>query len=303
MESRNSPPVLPGVTTQHLWGGMLVVSTLVMVGGSWSFYDTSGPAPKPDESRLVEPTKSALETRFRGDSVQFKGLITEAAKFHKLEAFDYKAFKKGNPLVTEFSGDQEIKKKAPLETDHLKLQVLTKVVKVGEEGTSVGMPTIVLSITNKSDKHLAYMVKTRVKGECRDKGVIAHNAIAIKPQETLLRTECQPRKKAALHVTRVTLMQISPLAFFFVSRLDPQNLQYEERTYAGHLQNPDFKQCKFPAPWRRVKAGLKAGAKWYDIIDYYTRHTCDEYSFFSEYRRSEKGPQSLPVLKDTAPPL
>ena len=300
MESRisssSSQPMLPGVTTQHLYGGMIVVSALVMVGASWSFYDISGPLPEPDKSKLAALARDNVITGLRADSEHFKGLITDAAKKHKLKNFNYQSLKKGNSLVTEFSGDQEIKKKAPLETDHLKLQKLTKVVKVGEEGTSVGMPTIVLSVTNKTDKYLAYMVKTTVEGECGKKGFMSHNAIALKPQETLLRTECMPRKKATLHVNKVTVMEIAPLGYYFVSRLDPQNLQYEPRTYDGHLQNPHFSQCKIALPWRRVQAALKGGAKWYDIIDYYSRHTCDEYSFFAEYRRTDEGPKSLPVM-------
>ena len=291
--------MLPGVTTQHLYGGMIAVCALVMIGGSWSFYDIAGPLPPPDTSRLVDPNKDKVVAGLRADSEHFKGLVTEAAKKYKLEKFDYQTLKKGNLLVTEFSGDQELKKKAPLETDHLKLQILTKQVEVGEEGNSLRMPHLVLSITNKTDKHLAYMVTTKVAGECRKSGFLAHNAIALKPQEELLRTECLPRKKATLHVTRVSVMEISPLGYYFVSRLDPQKLQYEVRTYEGHLQNPHFSQCKISLPWRRVQAALRGGAKWYDIIDYYSRHTCDEYSYFAEYRRTDDGPKSLPVLPDT----
>ena len=291
--------MLPGVTAQHLYGGMLVVCAIVMVGASWSFYDTDGPLPEPDKSKLAELDKDNVVAGLRADSEHFKGLVTEAAKKYKLEKFDYQALKKGTPLVTEFSGDQEIKKKAPLETDHLKLQILTKQVEVGEEGNQLRMPHLVLSITNKTDKYLAYMVTTKVEGECRKSGFLAHNAIALKPQEELLRTECLPRKKAAVHVTRVSLMEISPLGYYFVSRLDPQNLQYDARTYEGHLQNPHFSQCKISLPWRRVQAAIKGGAKWYDIVDYYSRHTCDEYSFFAKYRHTDKGPESLPVMPES----
>jgi len=277
---------------------MLVLSALVMVVGSWSFYDTSGPLPEPDKSRLVQQAQKKVVADLIADSEHFKEQVTKAAKAYKVADFDYQSLKKGNVLVTEFSGDQELKKKAPLETDHLKLQVLTKQVEVGEEGTSLRMPHLSLSITNKTEKFLAYMVKTEVDGECKPKGALAHNAIALKPSETLVRTECLPRKKASLHIKKVSVMEISPLGYHFVSRLDPQSLQYEARTYAGHLLNPNFSQCKLPLPWRRVQAAIRNGTKWHDIIDFYSRHSCDEYSFFSEYRRTDKGPKSLPVLPE-----
>ena len=287
--------MLPGVTAQHLMYGMIATSVVVMVGTSWALYDTDVKLPKP-EPLPAEGKDNPINTLSQNSSY-FTGLVTEDAKKYKLEGVTVATLKKANPLFTEFSGDQVLTRKAPLETDHLKLQVLNKHVAVGEEGNQIRMPHVILSITNKTEKHLAYKVLTTVEGECGKKGILAHNGIVLKPSEEIKRTECMPRKDAKLHVKKVSVLEVSSLGYYYLSRLDPQNLQYEARTFEGHLQNPHFNQCKIPVPWRRIKSALARGAKWYDVVDFYSRHTCDQYSFFPEYRWSPKGPETLPVAQ------
>ena len=74
-----------------------------------------------------------------------------------------------------------------LETPHLK--IATRVIKEWARtpsGQGFKYEHIVLSITNRTDKPVAYYVPTTVSHpeNCQSQGAIEHNAIALKPGET-----------------------------------------------------------------------------------------------------------------------
>ena len=155
---------------------------------------------------------------------------------------------------------------------------------------------IVLSITNRSDKPIAYYVPTTVSHaeNCQSQGAIEHNAIALKPGETIERTECLWHKNQTLRVNAVEAMELTWLGYYYVSRLNPVQIMLDPRTAAGHRVPPPAKECSF-VPWRDIQASAEqAHTAWADIIDFYARHNCDEYSFFRGYRRWT-APGSLPA--------
>jgi hypothetical protein len=54
------------------------------------------------------------------------------------------------------------------------------------------------------------------------------------------------------------------------------------------------KECSF-VPWRDIQASAEqAHTGWADVIDFYARHNCDEYSFFRGYKRWT-APGALPA--------
>lgn len=291
--SSAAEPVLPGVTSQHLVAVMGALCVIVILGGSWSLYSYDQSLPPP--GRLPMGVRANPITRLSYKDSYFSGLVDQDIKNYKLEGFTLKDLRAGNPKFAEFSGDQTLKANASLETDHLTLKLTTKKVPVGEEGNQIRLVHLLLSITNKTDKHLAYRVDTKVVGACGKKGVLPHNAIVLKPQQAIVRTECMPRKRAQLHIKRVEVMELSPLGYHYVSRLDPQPLKYDPRTSEGHVRMPEFKQCKIPLPWRAIGPALERGeVQWYDVVDFYSRHNCDEYSFHTGYQWRAKGPAELP---------
>ena len=159
---------------------------------------------------------------------------------------------------------------------------------------------IVLSITNRTRQAVAYCVPTDGRATPRTasrKGAIEHNAIALKPGETVERTECLWHKDQTLRINRVEAMELTPLGYFYVSRLNPAQILLDERTAAGHRVPPPAKECSF-VPWRDIQASAEqAHTGWADVIDFYARHNCDEYSFFRGYRRWTAA-GTLPCARD-----
>jgi hypothetical protein len=156
---------------------------------------------------------------------------------------------------------------------------------------------LVLRIENRTDHYLAYRVETRVadEGRCDTKGDAPHNAIALAPRQVIHRTECLYRSSERVDVRRVEVMELPRLAAYYVSRLSPALILYGRRTSAGHLP---FKGgvCPQNLPWRDIRDGADRGELgWRDLIDFYARHNCEEYSFFRSYRHRTDPTAPLPA--------
>src|SRR6185369_7224349 len=89
---------------------------------------------------------------------------------------------------------------------------------------------------------------------------------------------------SSVTVKRVQIMDLPLMGYYFVSRLVPTQVLMDARTSAGH-EFRDLKPCAF-VPWREIQTAAKEqGTSWADIIDFYARHDCDEYSFWPGYKR------------------
>jgi hypothetical protein len=240
------------------------------------------------------PEKAAV-TSHRFAPGYYRSLVEEDAKKVGLPKDQTKALWGANAYFAEFSGSQLLKVGASLETTHLRLQAVSDKVWVGEEGQGYRTEHLVLQLANRTDKYLAYRVLTEVSGRCRGKGILSHNAFALKPSEEIRRTECILTRESHLTVKRVEALEISPLGYYYVSQLDPQGLRLDARTSEGHQTPPQLGPCRL-IPWRRIQHVLERGeAVWYDVLDFYSRHGCNEYTYFLGYRWSEKAPRKLPV--------
>ncbi|MBW2736947.1 MAG: hypothetical protein JRH20_31580, partial [Deltaproteobacteria bacterium] len=96
--------------------------------------------------------------------------------------------------------------------------------------------------------------------------------------------------------TKIEVLEVTRLGYHYISRLTPLRLQYSKRTAVGH-DYQGLRPCRL-IPWRAIKSGLQGGdMRWYDVLDFYARHSCAEYTFFNTYRWSAKGPNALPVQR------
>ena len=190
-------------------------------------------------------------------------------------------------------------------TEHLKVSLRSSRIRVGSTEAGFSAEHLLLRVENRSDKHLAYVVETKLtdsKG-CSGKGDMPHNAIALRPHEAVDRTECLFSKWNDLRVTRVDALELTPLGYYYVSRLSPTQLGYDARTGTGHVVPAGAPVCQH-VPGREVREGLMAGTtRWEDVMDFYSRHNCDEYWFFYGYRMHDRPLFALlPARDESAPP-
>lgn len=219
----------------------------------------------------------------------YKAVLEEDAKKYQMPAMEPAAMAQPLAWTSELDQPRMMKvERDAFETTHLKIS--SRVIKewaATASGQRFRFEHIVLSITNRTERPLAYLVDTTVSHPetCRSQGAIAHNAIALKPGETVERTECLFHKQQMLRVNRVEVIEVPKLSYFYLSRLNPIQIQLDARTAAGHVVPPPAKECSF-VPWRDIQASAEqAHTDWADVMDFYARHNCDEYSYWRGYKR------------------
>jgi len=218
--------------------------------------------------------------------IYYKGLIEQDAKAYGIPAPPYEDMLQPNPYFDELHDRQHLRLKAPIETRHLRITLEVSKQTTIIESHSLSTDHFVLRIDNRTPLYLAYRIQTTVpeKGKCALKAEIAHNAVAIEPGQTALRTECLYRKDSTIDITHIEVIELPALSAFYVSRVPPNSVLYDPRTSAGHLP-PRGTMCPQTFSWREIKDGIdKKDIGWRDVMDFYARHNCTEYSFFKSYR-------------------
>lgn len=281
------------INPTHLFWGMIGVTVCFILVGTCYFFQDEGTMPQPSPPPPLPET--AVLNDYRYKETFYHSIVADDIKKAGLNAAVYDLLRKGNTYAAEFKGAKRLKYGASFETPHLKMQAIKNNYWVGEEGQGYRTEHLSLKITNKTKQYLAYRVITSIEGRCSGKGIIAHNALALKPQESVIRTECLVRDTdGGLAITSVEVMEISPVGYYYVSRLDPPKMWFDDRTSDGH-DNAKQPPCKI-MPWRIFQeADNTKQGDWIDVLDFYSRHNCDEYTYFIGYHWSEKGPKTLPV--------
>lgn len=257
----------------------------------------SAPPPTPKPPEPPPPPSAMINSDMRFSVVYYKALIEQDAKAYGVTAPLYEDLLEANPYFDELRERQRLRLKSPVETRHLRitLEISKQTTLLGSQ--SLTTDHLVLRIENRTPLYLAYRIQTAVpeKGKCAIKAELPHNAIAIEPEQSILRTECIYRKEAAIDVTRIEVIELPALSAYYVSRVPPNSTLYDPRTAAGHAP-PRGTMCPQTFSWRDIKEGIdKKELGWRDVIDFYARHNCSEYSFFRSYRYRGDPTAQLPA--------
>jgi hypothetical protein len=263
------------------FSGFLAIAMGVLI-----LHAASAPPPTPKRPEPPPPPSAMINSDMRFSVIYYKGLIEADAKSYGIEAPPYEDLQQSNPYFDELQGKQHLRIKAPIETRHLRISLEVSKQTTIIESHSLSTDHLVLRIENLTPLYLAYRIQTTVtdKHKCVMKAELPHNAIALEPKQTTLRTECLFRKDAQIDVTRIEVIELPALSAFYVSRVPPNSTLYDPRTSAGHTP-PRGVMCPQTFSWRDIKEGIdKKELGWRDVIDFYARHNCTEYSFFKSYR-------------------
>jgi len=282
-----------------LFGSFLGLGLLVVLAGSYSMVQDEGPDPPPPPPPPPVEKTTVRHMRFT-EGFYRAMLIEDAAKFG-LEKFAPEGMLAPNRYQAEFRGGQLLRKGRPaLLTEHLKISARSSRIRVGSSEAGYATEHVLLRVENLTDKHLAYLVETKLtdtKG-CSGKGDMPHNAMALRPGEVIERTECLFSKWNELRVTRVDVLELTPLGYYYVSRLSPMQLGYDVRTAGGHVIPGGAEVCQH-VPGREVREGLlERSTRWENVLDFYSRHNCDEYWFFQGYRMPDRPLSALLAARD-----
>jgi hypothetical protein len=298
-------PRKKGMSPNTLLGiGLAACAALVVIALVASRFLQSEPPPPPPP---LPPAASATVTSvLRYTEGYYKAELEEDSKQLGLRTPDLTAMARPLAYFDESAAARRMKpERDNLETPHLRLT--TKVSKewaMTPGGQGFRYEHIVLTITNRGDRPLAFRVATTVSKDprCREKGHMLYNALALRPEQSESRTECLWAPNSYLTVDKIEVLELSDLGYHYISRLPPTQVLLDERTAGGHQPPKGDPTCPF-VPWRELQAAQSEGGGWSDVMDFYARHNCAEYSYWRGYRRWTT-PGTLPShpTADAPPP-
>jgi hypothetical protein len=263
---------------------------LVLYGGD--------PPPAPERPKPPPVMETAMTGAVKYSPTIYRALLEQDARAFGIPPVSATQISTPNPYFEEWKGHRRLKSGASMDTPHLRLTVLIEKQQGGSsQGQIFKVDHLVLRIENLTPSYLAYRVETDVtsRQKCAGKGEIPHNAIAIEPGEVIQRTECLYWTDQSVDITHIEVIEMPALSAYYVSRLPPALILYDPRTSAGH-QPPRGKLCAQTFSWREIREGADRGdLGWRDVIDYYARHNCDEYTFFSSYHYRVRADEPLPA--------
>jgi hypothetical protein len=278
----------------------LAAAALLVVAAVVGTRFLSPAAPPPPPPAPPAPEHSVL-TLLRYTDAYYRSVLDDGAKRFGLQPPELSELAAPLAHSVELNRARPLKLGESFETAHLKIGArAVKEWAVNGDNQGFRASHLVLTISNRTRRPLAYRVDTQVSHpeHCRTKGAIPHNAVAVGPGAAVERTECVERPGDTLAVTRVEVIELPPIGLPYVSKLDPSQIGLDPRTSDGHVP-PGGKACQF-IPRREIES---SGAGWADVIDFYARHDCDEYSFFAGYRfRDRPGPLPARPPDSTAAP-
>jgi hypothetical protein len=274
-------------------GGLVVVAlgTMLLYAGE--------PPPTPERPKAPPPPEVMMNSVLKYSQPVYKAMIEGDARSQKLPVISLESLGRPNPYFAEIRGRRKLKarKGQAVETAHLRISLEVSKKKAMLEGQSFAVDHLVLRIENRTERYLAYRVDTTVsdKNKCQSKGDLEHNALVLEPRQVMLRTECLYRSDESVELTRVEVIELPPLSAHYVSRLPPNPTLYDSRTSAGHVPLSGT-LCPQTFSWRDIQEGIdRKEIGWRDVIDFYARHNCEEYSFFRAYRYRKAAADPLPA--------
>jgi hypothetical protein len=277
--------------------GAAVMAAVVLVGIGMAALYAGGPPPTPERPKPAPPPEAIMNGELRFSPVVYRGQLEQDARTFGVQPPTLEDFQTPFLYVEELRERQKLDPKNPIDTPHLRLSLDVEKNRASLDGQSFQFDHLVLRIENKTAHYLAYRIQTDLPNikKCKSKGDIPHNAIVIEPKQTLRRTECLYRHNTAIDVLRVEIMELPPLAAVYASRLPANAVLYEPRTASGHVPLRGS-LCPQTFNWREVRDGMdRKKIGWRDVIDFYARHTCEEYAFFGTYRFRTDSAAPLPA--------
>jgi hypothetical protein len=251
-----------------------------------------GPPPAPERPRPPPAPEALMNGELRYSPVVYRAQIEQDAHRYGVKVPGPGELEAPLLYLEEQHERRKLTTRAPIETQHVRLALDIEKHAASLEGQTYRSEHLVLRIENRTDRFLAYRIETDLpdKKKCSAKGDIPHNALVLAPHQTLRRSECLFRGAASLEVVRIEVIELPPLSAVYVGRLPAIDALYEKRTAAGHVPDKGT-LCPQTFSWREIRDGIERKEfGWRDVIDFYARHSCDEFAFFRTYRfRTDPG--------------
>lgn len=185
----------------------------------------------------------------------------------------------------------------------LSLRVVTETMTLERQTINSKGAHTSLVLTNTSEHALAYRLEIRKAeaGECKMPGIMNYDALVLDAGQRVEISVCSGRH--TVEIVDLRTMEMTPLGARWVRQIPPKALGFDDLTVRAHEVDEGIEQCHEDAA--RIARELSEDLiRWEDVIDYFSRHDCNEYAWWSGYRYAEAPLGELPVVAPgTAGPI
>jgi hypothetical protein len=272
-----------------------VLGAVAIIAISWIRFSTTPEfPPKPPAPTL---DRGAMARMGRESALIYKANLDEDCSLYGAPRITAEEMARAFPFEQSQVAQKLSPGGPPLESGLLRVSLSARPIQRKSRSGSMTSDHLVLKIENKSQSHIAYRVRTTLGSDsaCMSKATLEQNAIALAPGESIERTECFQTAGKNVQVLAVEAMQVPPLAYYYLSRLEPMHIGLDARTSMGHSP-PKGALCT-TIPQQLIGIGMEKGTvSWHDVVDFYARHRCETYDFTVGYRAVAEGQKvTLPI--------
>jgi len=224
-----------------------------------------------------------------------KGILADAASFGVSKEGAIDAVRAAQAHAVELEAPVVLAPGKSWSSAHLKIEATVDKVKYQKLGATVSARHSMAVVENVSSVPIAYQVRltSEARGRCDVHGARQHNAMALMPGEKAEIVVCAGGGK--IRVLRAEILEISELGHRYLSRVPPRAVGAAGLSSHAHAPGGTTKVCETVDVAGLSLAVREGVTRWVDIVDFYSRHSCDRFRYFPDYRHSPDAPGTLPA--------
>ncbi len=253
--------------------------------------DYAAAAPSP----AAADTKDPADDRAFDEQAFDKGVVADAAAFGIPTEGAVAAVYAAQIYAVELDEATVVAPNQSWSSPHLKVTAVLDKVAYQKLGATVSARHSIALVENISQTPVAYRlrVSSEARGRCEVHGARQHNAMALMPGEKAEIVVCAGGGK--IRIERAEILEISALGHRYLSRVPPRAVGVDSLSAHAHAPAAETKPCE-TVDVAGLSLSLREGsAGWADIVDFYSRHSCDRFRYFREYRHQPGAAEKLPA--------
>ncbi|NVB38322.1 hypothetical protein G6O69_10810 [Pseudenhygromyxa sp. WMMC2535] len=156
----------------------------------------------------------------------------------------------------------------------------------------------VVDVVNTGEVPVAYrlLLDKAGDGDCRLRAMTRYDAMVLEPGERAEISVC--KDSHSIEISELRVLELTPAGAIWVDKLPAAAVALGENATRAHDPGRELVQCT-ELPVREYAARIQSGElAWEDLIDFYSRHDCENYEWVEGYTRALEPLASLPVLAE-----
>lgn len=227
----------------------------------------------------------------------YEAAVAEDAERFGLEGVDVLQLREPNAHAIELQDAEVLRSGHSWASPHLVVRAKQEKVTYQQHGATVAATHVIAEVENVGEVPVAYnlRVRSRDRGRCDVRGVRTHNGLALDVGEKVSIVVCAGR--GSIRLEHVEILELTPLGYHYISGLPAEALGIDPVTAQAHEPTARVPACG-AVDARKLSAKLSAGeARWVDVADFYSRHSCERWQFVTGYRHAEAPLERLPIAR------